>query len=173
MNELDLRTYRQFVAVVSQETILLEGTVRQNVLYGAESVSEPQLAQAIQAANAQEFIDRLPQGLDTPIGENGTKLSGGQRQRLAIARALIRNPRILILDEATASLDTASEILIQQALDRLMQNRTTFVVAHRLSTIRKADRILVLDRGQMVEMGNHKQLLRQQGLYSQLHALQV
>lgn len=173
MSDLDLRSYRQFVAVVSQETILLEGTVRQNILYGAEPVSEAQLHQVIEAANALEFIERLPQGLNTAIGENGTKLSGGQRQRLAIARALIRNPRVLILDEATASLDTASEVLIQQALDNLMQNRTTFVVAHRLSTIRKADRIIVLDRGQIVEIGSHKQLLQSKGLYSQLHALQV
>jgi ATP-binding cassette subfamily B protein len=173
MNALDLRTYRQFVSVVPQETILFEGTVRENILYGLQGVSERQLHQAIQDANALEFILNLPQGLDTLIGENGTKLSGGQRQRLAIARALVRDPKVLFLDEATASVDTASEALIQQALERLMNNSTTFVVAHRLSTIRKADRIVVLEKGQIVEIGNHYQLLEKNGLYARLIALQV
>lgn len=173
MNALDLRTYRQFVSVVPQETILFEGTVRENILYGLQGVSERQLHQAIQDANALEFILNLPQGLDTLIGENGTKLSGGQRQRLAIARALVRHPKVLFLDEATASVDTASEALIQEALERLMNNSTTFVVAHRLSTIRKADRIVVLDKGQIVEIGNHHQLLEKNGLYARLIALQV
>ncbi|BAY48963.1 ABC transporter-related protein [Scytonema sp. HK-05] len=173
MNALDLRTYRQFVSVVPQETILFEGTVRENVLYGLQGVSERQLHQAIQDANALEFILNLPQGLDTLIGENGTKLSGGQRQRLAIARALVRHPKVLFLDEATASVDTASEALIQEALERLMNNCTTFVVAHRLSTIRKADRIVVLDKGQIVEIGNHQQLLEKNGLYARLIALQA
>ncbi|MEI2583516.1 ABC transporter ATP-binding protein [Scytonema sp. PRP1] len=173
MNALDLRTYRQFVSVVPQETILFEGTVRENILYGLQGVSERQLHQAIQDANALEFILNLPQGLDTLIGENGTKLSGGQRQRLAIARALVRHPKVLFLDEATASVDTASEALIQEALERLMNNCTTFVVAHRLSTIRKADRIVVLDKGQIVEIGNHHQLLHQNGLYARLIALQA
>ncbi|HEY9763791.1 MAG TPA: ABC transporter ATP-binding protein [Trichocoleus sp.] len=173
MSELDLRTYRQFVSVVAQETILFEGTVRENILYGADPVSNEEIYQAICDANAEEFIARLPHGLETHIGENGAKLSGGQRQRLAIARALIRNPRVLILDEATASLDTASEVLIQEALERLMQNRTTFVVAHRLSTIRSADRIVVMDQGRIVEVGNHRHLLSQDGLYAKLHALQA
>ncbi len=173
MNQLDLRTYRQFVSVVAQETILFEGTVRDNILYGSESVGDARLKQAIRDAYAEDFIARLPQGLNTPIGENGVRLSGGQRQRLAIARALIRNPRVLILDEATASLDTASESMIQSALAKLMHGRTTFVVAHRLSTIRQADRIVVLEQGQIKEVGNHCQLLRQQGLYAELHALQV
>lgn len=141
-------------------------------MYGRESVSEEQLRQAIIDANAHEFISELPQGLATRIGEDGMKLSGGQRQRIAIARALIRNPRVLVLDEATASLDTASERLIQQALERLLSNRTTFVVAHRLSTIRQADRIVVLAKGQITELGNHHQLLSTQGLYAHLHALQ-
>jgi len=174
MNTLDLRTYRSFVSVVPQETILFEGTIRENILYGSVGVSEQQLQQGILDANADEFIFQLPQGLDTLIGENGTKLSGGQRQRLAIARALVRNPKVLILDEATASVDTASEALIQEALERLMKNRTTFVVAHRLSTIRNADRIVVLDGGRIVEIGNHHQLLQHyNGLYARLIALQT
>jgi ATP-binding cassette subfamily B protein len=140
---------------------------------GLQGVSERQLHQAIQDANALEFILNLPQGLDTLIGENGTKLSGGQRQRLSIARALVRHPKVLFLDEATASVDTASEALIQEALERLMNNCTTFVVAHRLSTIRKADRIVVLDKGQIVEIGNHQQLLEKNGLYARLIALQA
>ncbi len=172
MNSLDLRTYRRWVSVVSQDTILFEGTVRDNILYGTQGVSEEQFHQAMADANADDFIRRLPQGLDTPIGENGAKLSGGQRQRLTIARALIRDPRVLILDEATASLDTASETLIQSALQRLMENRTTFVVAHRLSTIRRADQILVLNQGRIVEIGTHPELLEVEGLYAELHGLQ-
>lgn len=173
LNTLDLRTYRRFLSVVSQEIILFEGTVRENILYGTDGISQQHLWQAVEHANAREFITELPQGIDTVIGENGAKLSGGQRQRLAIARALIRNPRILILDEATASLDTASEVSIQEALDRLMANRTSFVVAHRLSTIRKANRIVVLDKGHIVEIGDRAQLLANRGLFAQLHALQI
>ncbi len=173
MNQLDLRTYRQFVSVVAQETILFEGNVRDNILYGTETVADAHLKQAIQDAQAEDFIAQLPEGLNTSIGENGVRLSGGQRQRLAIARALIRNPRVLILDEATASLDTASEAMIQTALSKLMKGRTTFVVAHRLSTIRQADRIIVLDQGKIQEIGHHRQLLQQDGLYSKLHALQI
>lgn len=172
MNTLDLRTYRQFLSVVSQETILFEGTVRDNILYGSESVTEERLLQAIEEANARDFIQELPLGLNTLIGENGTKLSGGQRQRIAIARALLRDPRVLILDEATASLDTVSEALIQEALEYLKQNRTTFIAAHRLSTIRKANRIVVLDRGRIVEVGNHHQLLGNDGIYARLCSLQ-
>lgn len=172
MNHLDLRTYRQFVSVVAQETILFKGSVRDNILYGTQSVSESHLHQAVYDANASEFIAQLPAGLDTLIGEDGAQLSGGQRQRLAIARALIRNPRVLILDEATASLDTASEAMIQAALINLMRDRTTFVVAHRLSTIRKVDRIIVLDHGFIQEVGNHNQLLEKNGLYAKLHSLQ-
>ncbi|AOX03658.1 ABC transporter [Moorena producens PAL-8-15-08-1] len=173
MSSLDLQTYRKFLSVVSQETILFEGTVRENIVYGSEQLDEEQLIKAIKDANALEFIQELPSGLDTLIGENGAKLSGGQRQRLAIARALIRNPRVLVLDEATSSLDTASEALIQEALEHLMENRTTFVVAHRLSTIRKADRIVVMERGHIVEVGNHPQLLEKDGTYTELHSLQI
>ncbi len=173
MQTLDLRTYRRFLSVVSQETILFEGTVRENILYGTNHIERELLLQAIQDANAEEFIRELPQALETRIGENGTKLSGGQRQRLAIARALIRDPRVLVLDEATAALDTASEALIQEALERLMQNRTTFVVAHRLSTIRKAHRIVVIEQGRISEIGSHDQLLANSGTYAKLHALQT
>jgi ATP-binding cassette, subfamily B, bacterial len=173
LNTLDLRTYRRFLSVVTQETILFEGTVRENILYGSDGASELQLKQAIADANALEFIQALPQGLNSLIGENGVKLSGGQRQRIAIARALIRNPRVLLLDEATASLDSASESLIQEALERLMGGRTTFVVAHRLSTIRKADRVIVLEGGRIVEIGNPRQLLGKEGLFARLYDLQA
>ncbi len=174
MSTLDLRSYRQFISIVPQETILFEGTVRENILYGLQGVSDQQLQQTLLDANALEFISSLPQQLDTLIGENGIKLSGGQRQRLAIARALIRNPKVLILDEATASVDTATEALIQEALERLMENRTTFVVAHRLSTIRKADRIIVLEKGQIAEIGNHHELMQDpNGMYARFRTLQA
>lgn len=173
LSTLDKRSYRRFISVVSQETILFEGTVRENILYGNENISNIKLQQAIADANADEFICDLPQGLATTIGENGVKLSGGQRQRLAIARALIRNPQVLILDEATASLDTASESLIQSALERLMQQRTTFVVAHRFSTIRQADRIVVLEQGRIVEVGDYRSLLSSGGVFTRLHNLQT
>ncbi|UCM91072.1 ABC transporter ATP-binding protein [Streptomyces marincola] len=173
MTELDLRTYRHFVSVVPQESILFEGTVRQNVAYGMEGADEETVRQALVDANALEFVERLPQGLDTLVGDNGARLSGGQRQRLAIARALIRDPRILILDEATSALDTRSEALVQQALNRLVHGRTTFVVAHRLSTIRNADRIVVMQDGQIQEIGSHDELLRREGAYTRLQSPQL
>ena len=150
MNQIDLRTYRRHLAVVGQETILFEGSLRENILYGAKHPDEARLLQAVKDANANEFIQKLPLGLDTQIGERGARLSGGQRQRIAIARALMRDPRVLILDEATSALDGESEALVKEALDRLMLGRTTFIVAHRLGTLEKADRILTLEAGQLV-----------------------
>jgi ATP-binding cassette subfamily B protein len=169
--DIDLRSYRRFLSVVPQETLIFDGTVADNVLHGAGEVSPERLRQALADANALEFVERLPEGVDTRVGEGGARLSGGQRQRLAIARALIRDPRILILDEATAALDSESEALVQEALARLMRGRTTVVVAHRLSTIRHATRIAVLSEGRLVEYGTPTELLGQSGLYARLHAL--
>ena len=169
MASLDLRSYRRFLSVVPQESILFEGTVRENVGYGLPDVDERAVRDALRAANALEFVADLPDGLDTVIGERGARLSGGQKQRIAIARALIRDPRVLILDEATSALDTHSEALVQQALGRLVDGRTVFVVAHRLSTVRGADRIVVLDQGRIVEVGRHDDLLQRGGAYANLH----
>ncbi len=173
MNGLDLRTYRRFLSVVPQESVLFDGTVRENVAYGMDDADEETVRSALRDANALEFVDRLPQGLDTLVGERGARLSGGQRQRLAIARALIRDPRVLVLDEATSALDTRSEALVQEALARLLRGRTTFVVAHRLSTVRGADRIVVMGEGRILEVGTHEELLRRGGSYTDLHSGQV
>ncbi|WP_427917591.1 ABC transporter ATP-binding protein [Streptomyces sp. cg40] len=173
MNTLDLRTYRRFVSVVPQESILFDGTIRDNVAYGMDDADEESVRAALRDANALEFVDKLPQGLDTLVGERGARLSGGQRQRLAIARALIRDPKVLVLDEATSALDTRSEALVQQALARLLHGRTTFVVAHRLSTVRSADRIVVMGDGAILEVGAHDELLRRGGAYTALHSGQV
>ncbi|RKN08351.1 ABC transporter ATP-binding protein [Streptomyces radicis] len=167
--ELDLRSYRRFLSVVPQESILFAGTVRENVTYGLPDAGDDDaLRAALEAANAWEFVARLPHGLDTVVGQRGAMLSGGQRQRLAIARALIRDPRVLILDEATSALDGRSEALVQEALGRLMHGRTVLVVAHRLSTIRNADRIVVMDGGRVRETGTHDELVARGGLYSAL-----
>ncbi|POX44830.1 ABC transporter [Streptomyces sp. Ru71] len=174
MSTLDLRTYRRFVSVVPQESILFDGTIRENVAYGMEDEADEETVRAaLRDANALEFVDRLPHGLDTLVGEHGARLSGGQRQRLAIARALIRDPKVLILDEATSALDTRSEALVQQALARLLHGRTTFVVAHRLSTVRGADRIVVMGDGRILESGTHDELLDRGGAYTALHAGQA
>ncbi|HMG96272.1 MAG TPA: ABC transporter transmembrane domain-containing protein [Gemmatimonadaceae bacterium] len=171
--EIKLPALRALTGIVSQETVLFHDTVRNNIAYGAaEKYSQGQIEAAARAANAHEFITELPSGYDTLLGERGTRLSGGQRQRLAIARALLSDPPILILDEATSALDTESERLVQEAIDRLLRGRTVFVIAHRLSTIAHADQILVLDRGEIVEQGSHAELLARRGAYYRLYSLQ-
>jgi ATP-binding cassette subfamily B protein len=173
MEEIDLRSYRTFVSVVPQESLLFDGTVWENVTYGMPSIHPGTVEEALRDAHALDFVRALPQGWDTTIGERGARLSGGQRQRLAITRALVRNPRVLLLDEATSALDSQSEAQVQAALARLMQGRTTFVVAHRLSTIRNADRLVVLDRGKVQELGSHDELVRQGGLYARMRTAQA
>ncbi|MDY7106360.1 MAG: ABC transporter ATP-binding protein [Actinomycetota bacterium] len=173
MASLDLRTFRSHLSVVPQESLLFEGSVRENVAHGLEGVDDDRIVAALADANALEFVERMADGLDTPIGQEGTRLSGGQKQRLAIARALLRDPKVLILDEATSALDTASEALVQEALGRLMAGRTTFVVAHRLSTIRDADQIAVLDAGGLVEVGRYDDLVHAGGTFAALAGRQA
>jgi ATP-binding cassette subfamily B protein len=170
--DLDLRTVRKYLSVVPQESVLFDGTIAENISYGLSDVSSQEVELALRDANAWDFVQAFDDGVETIVGERGARLSGGQRQRLAIARALIRNPRILILDEATSALDSESEKLIQDALSRLMKDRTTFVVAHRLSTVQEADQILVLDEGKIVESGTHSELVSKQGLYRRLYDAQ-
>jgi ATP-binding cassette subfamily B protein len=170
--DLDLRTVRKYLSVVPQESVLFDGTIAENISYGLSDVSSQEVELALRDANAWDFVQAFDDGVETIVGERGARLSGGQRQRLAIARALIRNPRILNLDEATSALDSESEKLIQDALSRLMKDRTTFVVAHRLSTVQEADQILVLDEGKIVESGTHSELVSKQGLYRRLYDAQ-
>jgi subfamily B ATP-binding cassette protein MsbA len=173
IRDIRLPVLRSLTGIVSQETVLFHDTVRSNIAYGATNrYTQEQIEAAARAANAHEFIMELPRGYDTLLGERGTRLSGGQRQRLAIARALLTDPPILILDEATSALDTESERLVQEAVDRLLQGRTVFVIAHRLSTITHADQILVLERGEIVERGTHAELLARRGAYHRLYSLQ-
>ncbi len=173
IRDVQMRSLREQIGIVPQETALFSGSVRDNIRYGKLDATQEEIEAAARAANAQGFIAELPEGYDTRVGERGVKLSGGQRQRIAIARALLKDPRILILDEATSSLDTESEQAVQEALERLMRDRTTFVIAHRLSTITNADWIVVLDGGQVVEQGTHVELLgRDGGLYRRMYALQ-
>lgn len=169
IRDLTLNDLRSHIGTVPQETQLFSGTIQENIRYGRPDASEQEVIEAAKAANADEFIRDFPAAYETIVGERGIKLSGGQRQRVAIARALLKNPRILILDEATSSLDSESEAIVQEALERLMKGRTTFVIAHRLSTIRNADRILVLQKGKLVEQGTHEELMQSAGLYKSLH----
>ena len=170
IREIELNSLRQQISMVNQQVVLFNRTVRENIAYGQlENASDEQVIAAAKAAYAHEFIMNLPQGYDTSLGAQGLTLSGGQRQRLAIARAILKDAPILILDEATSALDNESEYFIQQAFDAAMRDRTTIVIAHRLSTIENADRIVVMDKGMIVEQGSHAELLEKRGAYYQLH----
>ena len=172
MEDLDMRSVRRHLSVVPQETILFSGSIRDNVAYGMPEVPDAKVRDVLEAANLAEFVDSLPKGWDTRIGEDGAMLSGGQRQRIAIARALVRDPRLLLLDEATSALDVVSEKKVQDALDRAVRNRTTFVVAHRLSTIRNAHRIVVLRNGRIEQVGAYAELMERPGLFRDMIRLQ-
>jgi subfamily B ATP-binding cassette protein MsbA len=172
IRQVRLDSLRRQIGIVSQETFLFDDTVRNNIAYGLENPDPAKITEAAKAAYAHSFITKMPQGYDTQIGERGVKLSGGERQRLAIARALLKNPPILVLDEATSSLDTESEYMVQQALANLMKGRTTFVIAHRLSTVQNANRIIVIDQGRIVETGRHEELLKTNGVYHRLYQMQ-
>jgi ATP-binding cassette subfamily B protein len=173
VDEVTLRSLRQAMGYVSQDTFLFYGTVEENIAYGTFDASREAVVEAAKMAEAHAFIENLPDGYDTEVGERGVKLSGGQRQRISIARAILRDPEILILDEATSDVDTETEMLIQRSLDRLTENRTTFAIAHRLSTIKDADLILVLEDGKVVERGSHEALLENGGLYAHLWGVQA
>ncbi len=173
LSSVTFDSYRRHLGVVLQETFLFDGTIRENVAFSRPNASEAQILRACRLARVDEFAEELPQGYDTVVGERGVKLSGGQRQRVAIARAILADPRILILDEATSSLDSESEALIQEALGHLMKGRTTFVIAHRLSTIRRADQILVVEKGEIVERGTHESLYRKRGRYFDMYTKQL
>lgn len=172
IRDVTLKSLRRQIGVVLQENILFSGTIAQNIAFGQGDFSRQEVEKAAKIANAHQFISELSQGYSTYVGERGVNLSGGQRQRIAIARAVLSNPRILILDEATSALDSESEALVQEALERIMTERTVFVIAHRLATVRKANRILVLEKGEIIEVGNHEQLLNLNGRYAQFHARQ-
>jgi ATP-binding cassette subfamily B protein len=172
LTEVDPAALREQVALVPQDPVVFGASVRENIQFGRPDATNQEIEKAAEAAHAAEFIRRLPRGYDTPVGERGVTLSGGQRQRIAIARAILRNASLLLLDEATSSLDAESETLVQQALKRLMLDRTSIVIAHRLATVQNCDRILVLDHGRIVEQGNHASLSSAGGLYARLAKLQ-
>ena len=171
LTDLPLQSYRHFISVVPQNSILFSGTIRENITYGMRRYSEKRLQRAVEDSAVSEFLPSMPHGLDTQVGERGDKLSGGQKQRVSIARALVRDPRILILDEATSALDNVSEYHVQRAIEKLVENRTTFIVAHRLSTIRNADRIIVMDEGKLVETGTYEELIALNGKFAELDKL--
>jgi ATP-binding cassette subfamily B protein len=173
VRDVTIPSLRETVGYVSQETFLFYGTVAENIQYGTFDAEREDVIEAAKRAEAHEFITNLPEGYDTEVGERGVKLSGGQRQRIAIARAILKDPEILVLDEATSDVDTETEMLIQRSLDRLAEDRTTFAIAHRLSTVKDADTIVVLDDGRIVERGTHEELLAENGLYANLWAVQA
>jgi subfamily B ATP-binding cassette protein MsbA len=173
MRNLSVSSLRRQMAVVTQETHLFNDTIASNIAYGRTTASHNEIEDAAKAAYAHDFISRLPQGYETVIGERGTRLSGGERQRLAIARSLLKNPTILVLDEATSALDAESEQAVQLAFDRLLEGRTVLMIAHRLSTVRKAHRIIVLENGKIKETGSHDELLTKKGAYHKLYQLQA
>jgi subfamily B ATP-binding cassette protein MsbA len=172
IRDLRIADLRARLGIVSQETMLFHDTVRANIAYACPDASDEEIERAARAAHAHEFVSRLPRGYQTVVGERGVELSGGQRQRIAIARAILRDPPILVLDEATSALDTESERLVQSAIERLLEGRTVFVIAHRLSTVQRADRIIVMDGGQIIEEGDHAELLARGGMYRRLYELQ-
>lgn len=173
IRQLGLKNFLEQIALVPQETLLFGGAVRENILYGKLDATEEELVEAAKSANAHEFILKMENGYDTLVGEKGVKLSGGERQRIAIARALLKNPRILVLDEATSALDNRSESLIQEAMERLMAHRTTLIIAHRLSTVRNVDKIIVIDKGRVVEVGKHNELMENESLYYDLYTMKI
>ena len=173
VRDVTFKSLREQIGLVPQETVLFNATIKENILYGRLDATDAEVYEAAKAANVLEFVEKLPNGLDTVVGERGSSLSGGQRQRVAIARAILKDPKILILDEATSALDTESEKLVQEALDRLMHGRTAFVIAHRLSTVKNAHQIIVLKQGELVERGTHQELLAMEdGLYNHLYSVQ-
>jgi ABC-type multidrug transport system fused ATPase/permease subunit len=172
LQQLEIEHLRDHIAIVPQEVILFAGTIRENILFGNTNATQEQIEEAAKKANAWDFINSFPEGLNTQVGDRGIQLSGGQKQRIAIARAIIKDPTILILDEATSALDSESEKLVQDALDKLMVGRTSFVIAHRLSTIMNADKILVVNQGIIAESGTHDELIHAKGIYHNLVELQ-